>query len=73
MKQIVIEGTWEEIVQRADEFKGKRIRLMVMEESALTGPHSVIEPNPLDNIVGMVSSGDGNLSELHNDVLYQIP
>lgn len=34
----VLEGLWEEIVARAQEFRGKRVRLMVLEEAASAPP-----------------------------------
>ncbi|GIV14718.1 MAG: hypothetical protein KatS3mg022_0153 [Armatimonadota bacterium] len=71
METIVIEGTWEEIMQRAEELRGKRVRLTVLEEPISGGSCIALEHNPLDAIVGMASSGDGNLSDLHDEVLYQ--
>jgi hypothetical protein len=38
MSPIVLEGTWEEIVGRADELAGKRVRLTVIEEIPRTEP-----------------------------------
>jgi len=32
MSQQILEGPWEEILDRADEFSGKRVRLTVIEE-----------------------------------------
>ncbi|MCI0387253.1 MAG: hypothetical protein MOB07_00555 [Acidobacteria bacterium] len=37
----VLEGTWEEIAQHADELAGKRVRLTVVEET----PAAVSQPN----------------------------
>jgi len=33
----VYEGTWEEIAQRAEEFRGKRVRLVVISAAAPAG------------------------------------
>lgn len=41
MLEEVLEGTWEEITQHADELAGKRVRLIVLEEAreeALAAP-----------------------------------
>ncbi|MBW3625750.1 MAG: hypothetical protein KY468_20335 [Armatimonadetes bacterium] len=32
MSDIIIEGTWEEVAQRADELAGKRVRLTVLKD-----------------------------------------
>ncbi|MCS6829664.1 MAG: hypothetical protein RMM08_10690 [Armatimonadota bacterium] len=71
MKHLIIEGVWEEVVQRADEFRGKRVRLVVLEEPARVSTCVASVANPLDAIVGMTSSGERNLSEQHDEVLYQ--
>jgi alkylation response protein AidB-like acyl-CoA dehydrogenase len=41
MLEQVLEGTWEEIAQHADELAGKRVRLTVVEEA----PAAVSQPN----------------------------
>jgi hypothetical protein len=33
MTQLVVEGTWEEIARQAEQFSGKRVRLMVLREA----------------------------------------
>jgi hypothetical protein len=35
---ITIEGRWEEILARADEFRGKRVRLTVLDDPAKPAP-----------------------------------
>lgn len=40
MLEQVLEGTWEEITQHADELSGKRVRLTVLEE-----PPAAVRPN----------------------------
>jgi len=32
MAPLIVEGTWDEVVRRADEFSGKRVRVTVVEE-----------------------------------------
>ena len=36
MSQQILEGPWEEILDRADEFSGKRVRVMVLGEERQT-------------------------------------
>ncbi|MEN3000874.1 MAG: hypothetical protein ABDI19_03420 [Armatimonadota bacterium] len=35
---LTIEGRWEEILQRAEEFRGKRVRLIVLDAEAAPAP-----------------------------------
>jgi hypothetical protein len=42
MSQQVLEGRWEEILDRADEFSGKRVRLTVLEEQTQTRPNEAM-------------------------------
>ncbi len=65
----VLEGTWEEVMRRAGELKGRRVKLLVYsqeketeETNAPTGPSNLLEA--LGDYVGAGSSGGGEpLSE----------
>jgi hypothetical protein len=60
MSQQVLEGTWEEVLQHADELSGRRVRLTVLDEPARqpgTGPS--IEERPLSELLeGLVGAID---------------
>jgi hypothetical protein len=67
----VIEGLWEEILSRSEEFKGKRVRLVVLNEiNAGFDSPGQNKLYPLDTIVGMGCSNHGSLSEEHDRALY---
>jgi hypothetical protein len=42
MSQQVLEGRWEEILDHADEFSGKRVRLTVLEEETQPRPNEAM-------------------------------
>lgn len=54
----VLEGTWEEIARRAPEFVGRRVRLVVLSESAMVGaanpPETLAEA--LAGLTGVIHS-----------------
>jgi hypothetical protein len=61
MSQQVLEGTWEEIVEHSDELSGRRVRLIVIDESAIpSGRELSVEERPLaellDGLVGVIDS-----------------
>jgi hypothetical protein len=52
MAERVLEGTWEEIAQHADELSGKRVRLTVLEEySPRQAGQSALEERPLSELL----------------------
>lgn len=65
----VLEGTWEDVVQRAAELKGRRVKILVYSQDKETegtdtpnGPRNLLEA--LGDYVGAGSSGGGEpLSE----------
>lgn len=61
MSEQVLEGTWEEIAQRADELTGKRVRLMVLDEIQ-NGTQSPGEERPLsellEGLIGVIDSSE---------------
>ncbi len=67
----VIEGLWEEILSRSEEFKGRRVRLVILNEidAGFDSPGQN-KLYPLDAIVGMGGSSHGSLSEEHDRALY---
>jgi hypothetical protein len=61
MAEQVLEGTWEEITQHADELSGKRVRLTVLEDSSSRqAGQSALEERPLaemlEGLVGVIDS-----------------
>ncbi len=59
----ILEGTWEEIAQHAAEFSGKRVRLMVLDESVMqNGNQSLGEERPLsellEGLIGVIDSSE---------------
>jgi hypothetical protein len=61
MSQQVLEGTWEEVLQHADELSGKRVRLTVLDEPACqSGAEPPIEERPLsellEGLIGVIDS-----------------
>ena len=42
MSQQILEGPWEEILDRADEFSGKRVRVTVLGEEGPTRPNEAM-------------------------------
>ena len=42
MLEEVLEGTWEEIAQHADELAGKRVRLTVLDEAPAVRPNEAM-------------------------------
>jgi hypothetical protein len=42
MSKEILEGPWEEIVRHADEFSGKRVRLIVIEDEVLEGSNEAM-------------------------------
>jgi hypothetical protein len=64
---LVIEGWWEDILRRSEEFKGRRVRLVILnepDEDFDSSPQNQL--HPLDAIVGMACSNHGSLSEDHD-------
>jgi hypothetical protein len=63
----VLEGTWEEIAERAPELAGRRVRLFVFESAGLATGHSV---NPddakrrADEFLGWANSHQANAQPL---------
>lgn len=54
----VLEGLWEEIAARAQELRGKRVRLMVLEDSAEPAPPRLpagIPARHFDRVAGRLS------------------
>ena len=63
MGQQVLEGTWEEIVQHADELSGKLVRLTVLDKSMdQRGENHPIEERPLserlEGLIGVIDSSE---------------
>ncbi|MDQ3756208.1 MAG: hypothetical protein M3371_15940 [Acidobacteriota bacterium] len=61
MAEQVLEGTWEEIVQHAEEFSGKRVRLTVIEKSlSPQAEQPPVEERPLsellEGLIGVIDS-----------------
>lgn len=61
MSQQVLEGTWEEIVQHADELSGKRVRLTVLGQTTQQGEKEtpIVEAplsELLEGLVGVIDS-----------------
>jgi hypothetical protein len=61
MAERVLEGTWEEVAQHADELSGKRVRLTVLEDgSARRAGQSALEERPLsemlEGLTGVIDS-----------------
>ena len=60
MSQLILEGSWEEVAQRADEFAGKRVRLIVLESVAQNGsqtqPEESLLSEALEGLVGIIDS-----------------
>jgi len=54
MSQLIVEGSWEEVAQRADEFAGRRVRLIVLDERLL-GPERTLA-EALQGIAGAIDS-----------------
>jgi hypothetical protein len=67
----VLEGTWEELARHAPEFRGKRLRLMVLDEPAEKVDQPAIAPQYLT--FGMfpvdrdLTDEDFKLAEFHGD------
>ncbi|MGK7927287.1 MAG: hypothetical protein AB4290_18925 [Spirulina sp.] len=58
-----LEGTWEEILARASELTGKRVRLTILEEESRDRPPTQSLAQLLQGRVGRVSFQPPNLSE----------
>ena len=63
MGQQVLEGTWEEIVQHAEELSGKRVRLTVLDKSTQQrAENHPIEERPLsellEGLIGLIDSSE---------------
>jgi hypothetical protein len=60
MSQLILEGGGEEVAQRADEFAGKRVVLIVLESAAQNGCPAHLEGLPLsealEGLVGVIDS-----------------
>jgi len=54
MSQLIVEGIWEEVAQRANEFAGRRVRLIVLDERALKPERTLAEA--LEGLVGVIDS-----------------
>ncbi len=58
MSQMVLEGTWEEIVGRADELVGKKVRLTILEEDYTPGANGEIsDVDEYDETVQAIREG----------------
>jgi len=63
----IIEGTWDELSQHADEFRGKRLRLTVLDEDS-TAPQNLAEY--LGDFIGCIEgSGDKTMGEVYENLL----
>ncbi|WP_051039813.1 DUF1778 domain-containing protein [Synechococcus sp. PCC 7336] len=71
-----LEGTWEEILTRADELAGRRVRLTVLPE--IDGDKAVKDTDDtealmldktLEGLVGVVNSGESDLSSRTGEAL----
>ena len=63
MSQQVLEGTWEEIVQHAEELSGKLVRLTVLDQAThQRGEQRSIEERPLsellEGLIGVIDSSE---------------
>ena len=66
MKQKTIEGTWEEVARRAEEWAGHRVRITVLDDIAFSkssnGTHADGASSPVSNpIMGMFRDAPGPL------------
>lgn len=52
MSQLVLEGSWEEVARRANEFAGRKVRLIVFDEWLAERPLA----EALQGIVGAIDS-----------------
>ena len=60
MSQQVLEGTWEEIMQHAEELSGKHVKLTIVDESSRQpGDELPIEERPLSELLeGLIGAID---------------
>jgi hypothetical protein len=60
VSQQVLEGTWEEILQHAEELSGKHVRLTIVDESSVQpGDELPIEERPLSELLeGLIGAID---------------
>jgi hypothetical protein len=56
MAQLILEGTWEEVAQRAPELVGKRVKLIVMEDTLPLAERPLSEA--LAGLIGVIDSSD---------------
>jgi hypothetical protein len=54
MSQLIVEGSWEEVARRADEFAGRRVRLIVLDERLPEPERTLAEA--LQGIAGAIDS-----------------
>lgn len=62
MEQHTFEGTWEEILSRAPEFAGRRVKLTVLETAKFQSQQQVTLDQILPGRVGRVQFQPSNLS-----------
>jgi hypothetical protein len=66
MSRQVLEGSWEEIMQHAEELSGKHVRLTIVDESSRQpGDELPIEERPLsellEGLIGVIDSSEPSL------------
>jgi hypothetical protein len=54
MSKLIVEGSWEEVAQRADEFAGRQVRLIVLDERLPKPERTLAEA--LEGLVGVIDS-----------------
>ncbi len=63
MEQQTFEGTWEEILLRASELTGRRVRLIILTNETSSYPSTDTLDKSLQGRVGQVNFQPSNLSE----------
>ena len=62
------EGTWEEILARASELTGKRVRLTILKDESRDFPPTQSLEQLLQGKVGRVNFQPSNLSECNSEI-----
>ncbi|MEH2046742.1 hypothetical protein [Nostoc sp.] len=72
MEQQTFEGTWEEILLRASELSGRRVRLTILTNETSSYPSTDTLDKSLQARVGQVNFQPSNLSELTKEAFADI-
>jgi hypothetical protein len=60
----IVEGTWEEVASRADEFRGQRVRLLVLPRETPEA-QTLIRFGQLREVLGELTDDDFHAAEWH--------